>query len=83
MAKTMKNISRGMAVLTVPFTMSFPKVLGLFYCFSHDLLCMHIFPVLFKICVNKGFHCQGNGFKHNGTSSSLKPGWRMSYRLQF
>jgi len=26
-AGTMKNVSRGLAVLTVPFTMSFPKVI--------------------------------------------------------
>lgn len=26
-AGTMKNVSRGIAVLTVPFTMSFPKVI--------------------------------------------------------
>jgi YidC/Oxa1 family membrane protein insertase len=26
-ASTMKNVSRGLAVLTVPFTMSFPKVI--------------------------------------------------------
>lgn len=26
-AATMKNVSRGLAVLTVPFTMSFPKVI--------------------------------------------------------
>lgn len=28
-AGTMKNVSRGLAVLTVPFTMSFPKVISL------------------------------------------------------
>lgn len=41
-ADTMKNVSRGVAVLTVPFTMSFPKVIlhclvGLLKCFGNHL----------------------------------------------
>ena len=30
-AGTMKNVSRGLAVLSVPFTMSFPKVILLVF----------------------------------------------------
>lgn len=30
-ASTMKNVSRGLAVVTVPFTMSFPKVIFLVF----------------------------------------------------
>lgn len=48
-AKTMKNVSRVMAVLTVPFTMGFPKVLWLIFSFFHNVFCMSIFPVLFYI----------------------------------
>lgn len=33
-AGTMKNVSRGMAVLTVPFTMSFPKVSMAYWLFG-------------------------------------------------
>ena len=36
-AGTMKNVSRGLAVLTVPFTMSFPKVILLLFSFSRKL----------------------------------------------
>ncbi|XP_004298901.1 PREDICTED: mitochondrial inner membrane protein OXA1 [Fragaria vesca subsp. vesca] len=34
-AKTMKNVSRGMAVLTVPFTMSFPKAVFCYWVTSN------------------------------------------------
>lgn len=42
MARKMKNFSRGMAVLTVPFTMSFAKV---YHC-ADDLLVFLHRPVL-------------------------------------
>ncbi|XP_062018665.1 uncharacterized protein LOC133735272 [Rosa rugosa] len=82
-AKTMKNVSRGMAVLTVPFTMGFPKVLWLIFSFFHDVFCTSIFPVLFRIYVNKAVQCQADGFELNGTSCSLKPEWSMSSKVQF
>lgn len=37
-AGTMKNVSRGLAVLTVPFTMSFPKV-SLLILVASDIFC--------------------------------------------
>jgi hypothetical protein len=38
MARKMKNFSRGMAVLTVPFTMSFAKV---YHCADDLLVFLH------------------------------------------
>ena len=39
-AATMKNVSRVLAILTVPFTMNFPKVLPLpFSVSAHSYVC--------------------------------------------
>lgn len=34
-AATMKNVMRGLAIATVPLTMNFPKVFGIFRCIPH------------------------------------------------
>lgn len=58
-ASTMKNVSRGLAVLTVPFTMSFPKVsLLLLVAWGSFALwaCLHLF--IENWCWRKELYCK-------------------------
>lgn len=76
-ASTMKNVSRGLAVLTVPFTMSFPKVISYLlvaFCTYYTIIVYTSFFLFTSNTKNE----YSNKWLH--TSLHIKPGVPFSWR---